>query len=346
MSHELDFSTGDAAFAYVNQPAWHGLGFQLDAGATIENWAKAARMEWEIFRAPVKFDVFRDKPVSEDEKLSGVSELTETLIYPDKHVLFRSDTNAPLSVVSPTYNIVQPVEVLEFYRDLVGTADMQLETAGVLFGGRRFWALANSGRMIELAGTKVDGVSIPDTVKGYLLLTTSCDGTLATTAQFTSVRVVCNNTLSIATKENNGKIKVPHNRVWKPEEVKVQLGFIDNGWNQFADNLGLLSDRVVPRDKAIEYLITLFGDINIPVDQQSPAVSNKCAEAWALFTGQGKGSTYASSDGTWFGLMNSITEMMDHHTGHRTVDTKLNSSWYGAGNAFKTKAFELALEMS
>jgi hypothetical protein len=33
-----------------------------------------------------------------------------------------------------------------------------------------------------------------DRVKAYLLLATSCDGTLCTTAQFTSVRVVCNNT--------------------------------------------------------------------------------------------------------------------------------------------------------
>ncbi len=30
------------------------------------------------------------------------------------------------------------------------------------------------------------------------LLATACDGTLATTAQFTNIRVVCNNTLAIA----------------------------------------------------------------------------------------------------------------------------------------------------
>jgi Domain of unknown function (DUF932) len=34
-------------------------------------------------------------------------------------------------------------------------------------------------------------------VKSYLLLATSCDGTLCTTAQFTSLRVVCNNTLQM-----------------------------------------------------------------------------------------------------------------------------------------------------
>jgi phage/plasmid-like protein (TIGR03299 family) len=348
VSHELDFSTGEAAIAYVGQTPWHSLGFQLEKGASIEEWAKAARMEWEIFRAPVKFDVIRSSAIGNEEEMllrkQGLSGLTETLIYPDKHVLYRSDTNSPLSVVSPSYNIVQPQEVLEFYRDLVGTADMQLETAGVLFGGRRFWALANTGRMVDLAGTKVDGKNIPDTVKGYLLLTTSCDGTLATTAQFTSVRVVCNNTLSIATKDNNTRIRVPHNRVWKPSEVKEQLGFIDEGWNKFSDQLKLLSQANAPRDQAVEYLVKLFGEEGVAVEDQSPAVAQKCANIWSLFTGEGIGSDYTSSDGTWFGLINAITETMDYHTSHRTTDSRLNNSWYGAGNTLKTKAFELALD--
>lgn len=39
--------------------------------------------------------------------------------YPDSKVLYRSDTLAPLSVVSQRYNVVQPHEVLHFYQDLV-----------------------------------------------------------------------------------------------------------------------------------------------------------------------------------------------------------------------------------
>jgi hypothetical protein len=34
-------------------------------------------------------------------------------------VLYRSDTRAPLSVVSKRYNVVQPHDVLHFYQDLV-----------------------------------------------------------------------------------------------------------------------------------------------------------------------------------------------------------------------------------
>lgn len=69
--------------------------------------------------------------------------------------------------------------MLEFYRDLVNAGGFELETAGVLKGGKKLWALAKTGQETLLKGC--------DQVKAYLLLATSCDGTLCTTAQFTSV---------------------------------------------------------------------------------------------------------------------------------------------------------------
>ncbi len=118
-------------------------------------------------------------------------------------MLYRSDTKTPLSVVSNRYQVVQPREVLEFYRDLTEVSGYELETAGVLKGGRKFWALARTGQSTALKGN--------DQIIGYLLLATSCDGTLATTATPTTVRVVCNNTLTIALDGTARAIKVPHN---------------------------------------------------------------------------------------------------------------------------------------
>jgi len=86
----------------------------------------------------------------------------------------------------------------------------------VLREGRKFWALACTGQSTTLKGR--------DKVDGYLLLATACDGTLATTAQFTSVRVVCNNTLSIALGNATGAIKAPHRSRFDPDVVKPQLG--------------------------------------------------------------------------------------------------------------------------
>ena len=55
--------------------------------------------------------------------------------YEEQRVLYRSDTHAPLSVVSQRYQEVQPKEILEFYRDLTEQSGFELETAGVLKGG-------------------------------------------------------------------------------------------------------------------------------------------------------------------------------------------------------------------
>ncbi len=190
--------------AYVGAAPWHGLGSRLSPKQPLEIWQREAGMDWQIQESPVHF------------KADAVGHLGSIHSFPEQKVLFRSDTKAPLSVVSQRYQVVQPREVLEFYRDLTQVSGYELETAGVLKGGRKFWALARTGQNTSLKGN--------DLVNGYLLLATSCDGTLATTATPTTVRVVCNNTLTIAVDGTTRAIKVPHNTRFDPQQVKKQLG--------------------------------------------------------------------------------------------------------------------------
>lgn len=165
--------------AYAGEIPWHGLGNRLLPNQPIEVWAKQAGMDWHIEESEVRY-------------IAGKSGIGSIRDYPGQRVLYRSDNKMPLSVVSNRYKVVQPGEVLEFYRDLTTHNGFELETAGVLREGRKFWALARTGQSATLKGQ--------DRVDGYLLLATACDGTLATTAQFTSVRVVCNNTLAVAVR--------------------------------------------------------------------------------------------------------------------------------------------------
>lgn len=128
MGHDLDKSTGEPAMAYVGARPWHGLGERLAPGKPIEIWLKAARLDWELSRQPVQYLVdggFR--------------------VMDRRFVLARTDTGDALSIVSDDYNIVQPREILEFYRELLTPSGYSLETAGALAGGRKVWALATSG---------------------------------------------------------------------------------------------------------------------------------------------------------------------------------------------------------
>ena len=162
--------------AYVGDTPWHGLGNQLSPKQPLEVWRREAGMDWDILESPVHF------------KSSMAGHLGSIHTFPEQKVLYRSDTKMPLSVVSQRYQTVQPNDVIEFYRDLTEVSGFELETAGVLKGGRKFWALARTGQDFTLKGK--------DLVNSYILLATSCDGTLATTATPTTVRVVCNNTLN------------------------------------------------------------------------------------------------------------------------------------------------------
>ncbi|MHB8851631.1 MAG: DUF932 domain-containing protein [Acidithiobacillus ferriphilus] len=232
------------SMAFVRETPWHGLGNRLPDKQPLEVWLEAAGMDWEIKTTDVLFRI-------------GTGNNFNVHSNPDAKVLYRSDTLAPLSVVSPRYKVVQPKEILEFYRDLVSLGGFELETAGVLKEGKKLWALAKTGEETVLKGG--------DRVKGYLLLATSCDGTLATTAQFTSVRVVCNNTLQIATNDRAGAIKVPHSTKFDPLVVKQALGVGASAWDAFAEKAQALSGRKVNRMDVTKYIIDVLGDRNAPI---------------------------------------------------------------------------------
>ena len=310
------------SIAFVRETPWHGLGNRLPDKQPLEVWLEAAGMDWEIKTTDVLFRV-------------GTGSNFNVHPNPDAKVLYRSDTLAPLSVVSPRYKVVQPKEILEFYRDLVSIGGFELETAGVLKEGKKLWALAKTGEETVLKGG--------DRVKGYLLLATSCDGTLATTAQFTSVRVVCNNTLQIATDDRVGAIKVPHSTKFDPMAVKIALGVGASAWQVFEEQAQALASRKVNRIDVTKYIIEVLGDRNAPIAEQPNEKALKTVID--LFAGKGKGSSLVSSEGTAWGLVNAVTEYVDHHRRARSQDYRLDSAWFGQGAGIKEKAWLEALKL-
>jgi len=309
--------------AYVGGTPWHGLGNQLTPKQPLAVWAKQAGMDWDIKESPVCF------MTGKAGHLGGIRS------YEDHKVLFRSDSKEPLSVVSQRYKVVQPKEILEFYRDLTEISGFELETAGVLKGGRKVWALARTGQSVTFKGD--------DTTNGYVLLATACDGTLATTAQFTSIRVVCNNTLTIALDGRPSAVKVPHSTTFDPQAVKKQLGICVSAWDEFMLRLKALSERKVKPVEAKNYFLRVFSDETKPGSIQTS--ERLMGNALSLFDGKGKGANLASSKGTAFGLLNAVTQFVDHERRARNVDNRLDSAWFGAGADLKQKALDQALAM-
>jgi hypothetical protein len=64
-----------------------------------------------------------------------------------------------------------------------------------------------------------------------------------------------------------------------------------------------------------------------------------------LYDGNGRGSQLASSKNTAFGLLNSITEFIDHERRAKTADYRMESAWFGQGSNIKQRALSQALEL-
>jgi phage/plasmid-like protein (TIGR03299 family) len=313
------------SMAYLGETPWHGLGHRLSPNQPLETWAQQAGMDWRIETADVQY--------------IGDSSSSSLHAYPEQKVLYRSDTKAPLSVVSSRYKVVQPAEILEFYRDLTDIGGFELETAGVLKEGRKIWALARTGQTVSLKGQ--------DQVNGYLLLATACDGTLATTAQFTSVRVVCNNTLAVALAKGAGAVKVPHRSQFEAQAVKRQLGVAISSWDDFMMRMKALSECRVDAKTSEAFLQrVLTYPTKGSIDGRSTVVNGRAVKSvHELFAGRGRGSNLASANGTAWGLINSVTEFVDHHRRARSEDHRLDAAWFGQGVALKQRAWDEASKL-
>lgn len=304
--------------AYTNEVPWHGLGAHLSDANNIDLWKKESGTDWEAITSPVYYAVGE-----------------QFYFMEDKVVIYRNDTHEDLGVVGANFKIVQPGEILEFFRDLVELGHFTMETAGVLFGGRRIWALA---RATEEA--KLDKV---DVIKPYLFLATGLDGTLATHASFTTIRVVCNNTLQMAlnaTKDD--RIRVTHRNEFNEEEVKTQLGLVDQQFTDFMDTAETLASIEVTEQDARDVYSMLFLPENFTIEQSLDSrVVNSVMEARLNYPGQ---DTF-SAKGTAWGLVNGVTAYLDHLRNTQTIDARLNDAWLGAGRNIKAKAVKLALEL-
>lgn len=312
--------------AYAGETPWHQLGNELPARQPIDVWAQKAGMDWTICETPVRY------------MTEQAGSLGSIMSFDEQKVLYRSDTKAPLSVVSGRYQVVQPKAVLEFYRDLTEISGFELETAGVLKEGKKFWALARTGKETALKGN--------DLVKGYLLLATSCDGTLATTATPTTVRVVCNNTLTIALNGASSAIKVPHSTSFDARQVKKQLGIAVSQWDSFMYRMKTLSERKVKSHEAMNYFLKVLCLTDQHVDPAQGLINERALKkVQAMYEGQGHGSELASASGTAWGLLNAVTEFVDHEKRARSQEYRLDSAWFGQGANLKQRALDHALQL-
>lgn len=321
MAHMIDNSTGQNAFARLagTEQAWHGLGQTFDHNATLPELLAAGCVDFEVIKTP-NYNYYNGE-----------------LVQANDYSLIRSDNGHKFTNCTARYKPVQPKEIVQFFYDLAKKYDLQIDTIGALDKGERVWCLAKLGESFTLAGG--------DKVEGYALISTSNDGTMATRIGFTSIRVVCNNTLTVALRDGKSHIKVSHATTFDPDKVLIDLGMVHASFNDFKVKAQKLSQRHIDTKTALKILVDLFEKPGADENKISTRNMGIITGVFNKWDSSGIGMDFASSNHTAWGLLNAVTEYADHDYG-RNVNNRFKAAQFGATAELKEKALAYILKVT
>jgi phage/plasmid-like protein (TIGR03299 family) len=164
--------------------------------------------------------------------------------------------------------------------------------------------------------------------------------------------VVCHNTLTIALNGATSAIRVPHSTAFDAQAVKKQLGIAVSNWDSFMYRMKTLAERKVKTHEAMNYFLKVICqptgmDSHLGhLDPAAKLVNERALKkVQALYDGQGRGAELASAQGTAWGLLNAVTEFVDHERRARSQEYRLDSAWFGQGANLKQRALDQALQL-
>jgi len=315
MSHELEMVNGEAQMAYraSNGVPWHGLGTPVSDDMTPKEMMQAAGLDWKV------------KKVDQYVKLDGQE------IYTGKQALVRESDNRILTNVGKGWNPVQNEDAFDFFNEFVSNGDMSMDTAGSLKDGMVVWAMADVNESFSLFGG--------DEVKGYLLFSNPHEYGKAIDVKFVMERVVCNNTLAVALREDNQPaVRMNHCSVFDPSKVKEILGIGSDRINQFKQAAEFLGSKRYSDEAFKNFLGQVFG----APTKEGQILTRTGLRALEIVETQ-PGADFKK--GSWWQAFNAVTYMTDHELG-KTADARMNSALFGNNAKRKVAALNLALELA
>lgn len=313
--------------AYAGAVPWHGLGNPVAHNLSAEAMRKAAGQDYTVSKRAL---AYADR---EGKKFIELPKETK------KFALVRDSDDKVLSFVGSVYRPVQTSQVFAFFHDFVKEAKMKMETAGSLWGGKYVWCLARVvGQDFEL-GT---GKGQKDEMRNYLLLLAPFEHGKALIMQWTSVRVVCWNTLCMALgaslKGKGHAFRMAHTKDFEveKEEAKRVLGLIMTQSKEFKDASEFLAKKKITKEKTDKFFLDVLKS-----EEDAKRTPNMMPKFKAALE-HAPGATLVSAKGTWWGALNAVTYVIDHESG-KSRDTALKNAWLGALSNVKREALKLAL---
>jgi phage/plasmid-like protein (TIGR03299 family) len=329
MSHGIE---ANDTMISVGVTPWHGLGTVLEtAPATTAEALQLSGLAWTVHTEPASHTFYDPNPASDD---GGLIARVEPIAA---KVVVRDDTRTQLGVVGMRWTPVQNVDAFRWFDRWVATGKVKIETAGSLFDGRKVWILARIVSDPIVIGPE-------DEIRKYVLLAHGHDGELAIRVGTTLVRVVCQNTMSAAVSSGDGDgslFRVTHTSgaLVRLEDAADQIEMIDARLSAAGEAYRELSRHDVTggEQTIVNYACAVYGQTEdeIRKGRRLPQIEEKFES--------GRGQELRGSRGTWFGLLNAITEIETHGRSGTASGTRAMRNMYGAGAAVLQRARDVAL---
>jgi phage/plasmid-like protein (TIGR03299 family) len=312
--------------AYYGEKPWHGLGQKIPARADAAKMIQAAGLNWLVEKRPA-----RGVPVDRNGRASRYEIVRKPRSCEEQEIL--------LGLVSERYEPLQNACAFEFFDPVVGENKACFETAGALGCGERIWVLARlPDPIVVVHGDECDK---------YLLLSNTHDGKGSVNAKFTSVRVVCQNTLILAMKDGQQVFRVRHSRNMNERlsQVADLMALTREVYEESAKLFRQMAEIRLVSASLDGYLEAVFP--RTPKQKRDGGCPDRWQHVMDLFEST-KDLPTARIRGTLWAAYNAITQFEDYKQPQKeeTQDERLDRAWFGSSAAVKLRALEKAREVA
>ena len=332
MAHLIDNSKGFNAFVSYAAPAWHNLGTVLNNPLTTADALQQGGLDFSVLKLP------------------NIHYLPngEELISENSFFTVRTDVNKVLGDrLGKDYTVMQNIEALNLVDEILQAGTATIETAGAIDEGKKVFIC------LKVANDIIVGSE--DTVKQYVLIANSHDGSMSITASPTNIRVVCNNTLTAALRGAQDKIKIRHtsNASTRLQEAAKVLKLMSNNTAVNTDNYNEMAAAVISKEQMFNY----FGNIFCSPEEIKEMQSGKRAanvlssrkqnvlnDVLNFATrGQGQALAMKGNDFTMWSAYNAVTGYITRKK-FSSPNDRANSLLFGTNAETVERAGVLALE--
>lgn len=265
---------------YAGIKPWHQLGVKVDEALSSQQAIKMAGLDWTVDAQPIQ--------VVGGQVIDGMK------------ANVRSSDHKVLGVVSDRYKIVQNADAFAFTDILLGEG-VKYETAGSLSSGKRVWLLA------KMETSKVCG----DDVEPYLVFTNSHDGSGAVKVAVTPIRVVCQNTLTLAlsTAKRTWSTKHCGDIQGKMDDARNTLGFAASYMENLKEEADKLTQVVVLAPQFADFLMKMFPTNSKMSERQIANVENQRKAVAEIYNHK---DDIQKFHGTAYGVVNAVADYAVH----------------------------------